>query len=117
MNKSIELDKRQIDQDFVKVRKRIYKQFKKNPDVDACLFIIGMRELGQLKIKFNKEEKTYLMHIAVCRLMSEDGYYQLEGTDEDGWPHWKAKKPLPKLNGEDQEYLLKQYIIRYFYAL
>lgn len=113
----ISLDKEKIDREFVKVRQRIYKQFKKNPDVEACLFIIGMRELGTLKNKFNKKEKTYLMHIAVCRLMSEDGYYELEGADEQGWPHWVAKKPLPQLNSEDQEYLLKQYIIRYFETL
>lgn len=112
-----ELDKEKIDRDFIKVRQRIYRQFKKNPDVDACLFIIGMRELGQLKTKFSKEEKVHLMHIAVCRIMSEDGYFELEGLDEEGWPHWKAKKPAPQSNVEDQEYLLKQYIIRYFETL
>lgn len=117
MSDTIQLDREKIDRDFLKVKQLVFRKFKKNPDVDACLFIIGMRELGRLKTKFNKQEKTYLMHIAVCRLMSEDGYYELEGADEAGWPHWKARKALPALNADDQEYLLKQYIIRYFAAL
>lgn len=106
----------EIDARFIKVKQRIFRQFKRNPDVDAVLFLIGMRELGQLpnRTKFTKEQKQDLMHIAVCRLLSELGYYHLEGQDQDGWPHWVAVKALPKLETHDQEYLLKQQIIRYF---
>ncbi|MDX2003259.1 MAG: hypothetical protein SFW35_12540 [Chitinophagales bacterium] len=111
------LDKAQIDAGFIKVKQRIYRQFKKNPDVDALLFLIGIRELGLVKRRFNKEQKQDLMHIAVCRLLSDLGYYALEGLDADGWPHWVALKPLPKMDNTQQEYLLKQQIIRYFETL
>ncbi len=115
---TIALDRTAIDERFREVvQKDIFRKFKKNPDVDACLFLIGIRELGTLKRRFKKEEKQDLMHIAVCRLLSELGYYDIEGLDKDGWPHWVALKPLPKLELDEQEYLLKQQIIRYFEAL
>lgn len=111
-----EEQKETIDQGFLKVKQQVYRQFKKNPDVDACLFLIGIRELGQIQEKFTKEQKQDLMHIAVCKLLSEKGYFELESLDQDGWPHWRQMKPLPK-GLDDQEYLLKQQIIRYFDAL
>lgn len=112
----LELSREEIDARFIKVKQRIYRQFKKNPDVDAVLFLIGMRELGQMpkRTKFTKEQKQDLMHIAVCRLLSELGYYHLEGQDQEGWPHWVAIKSLPTMETDEQEYLLKQQIIRYF---
>lgn len=110
-------DKENIDTQFREVQKRVFRQFKKSPDVEACLFLIGMRELGQVRDKWTKEQKQDLMHIAVCRLLSEEGYYELDGQDQDGWPHWVAVKCMPKLEGEEQEYLLKHHIIRYFDAL
>lgn len=108
------IDREAIDAGFIKIKQRVYRQFKKNPDLDAILFLIGIREAGLLPGKFKKEEKQDLMHIAVCRLLSEEGYYELEGLDKDGWPHWVAVKSIPKLAAEDQEYLLKKQIIRYF---
>jgi hypothetical protein len=109
--------KYEINEAFRQVQLRIYRQFKKNPDLHGLLFLIGVRELGQLKKKFTKEEKQHLMHIAVCRLLSEEGFYELQGLDKDGWPHWIATKKLPKLTIEEQEYLIKKQIIRYFDAL
>jgi hypothetical protein len=29
------------------------------------------------------------MHIAVCTLLMPSGYYELEGKDSDGWPHFR----------------------------
>lgn len=71
---------------------KIQQDFNKTPDVNAILFLIGMREFGLPREKFTKEEKVELMHIAVCRLLSSSGYYELEGIDKDGWPHWKSIK-------------------------
>ena len=107
----------QIDEGFRKVQVRLFKQFQKNPDLNAVLFLIGMRELGLLRESFSKEEKQDLMHIAVCRLLSEEGLYEQSGHDEDGWPHWEKTGQIPKLTLKQQEYLLKKQIIRYFEAL
>ena len=86
----------------------------KTPDLNGILFLIGMQELGKGPLAFSKEEKQDLMHIALCRLLSYSGYYQLEGSDQDGWPHWRLLKPLPPLNMMSQENLMRSLIIRYF---
>ena len=96
-------EQQHLDRGFVKVQQLLFRQFKKNPDLNAILFLIGIRELGELKGEFTKEEKQDLMHIAICRLLSEEGYYQLEGHDQDGWPHWQATKTLPDLSLDEQE--------------
>lgn len=103
-----------IDELFRQVQLKIYKKFNKNPDLNAVLFLIGIRELGSPTFNFSKEEKVNLMHIATCKLLSYKGYYALEGLDEEGWPHWVAVRPIPKMEVIEQEYLLKQLIIRYF---
>jgi hypothetical protein len=91
------------------------KKFDKKPDLNAILFIIGIRELGELPEKnFTKEEKTYLMHMANCKLFSYSGYYQLNGIDSKGWPVWENLKPLPNLTLFEQENMLRQHIVEYF---
>lgn len=84
----------------------------KMPDLQGILFAIGLQELGQLRDSFTKEERQDLMHIAVCRLLSYDGYYELEGYDEDGWPHWK-QLAIPPAGRAHQERLLKRKISEY----
>ncbi|MBI1221909.1 MAG: hypothetical protein GC180_04825 [Bacteroidetes bacterium] len=96
---------------------QLHKQFGNKPDLNMVLILIGIRELGKVKQKWTKEDKVNLMHIAVCRLMSEEGYYELEGLDKDGWPHWKALKKLPFINLPEQEFYLMERVIAYFDAL
>jgi len=83
-------------------------------DLNSVLFLIGVQELGKGAIQFSKEEKQDLMHIAICRVLSASGFYELEGLDQDGWPHWKLKKKLPPIDLLDQEKLLKAHILEYF---
>lgn len=97
--------------------KQLDEQFGKSPDLNLVLILIGIRELGRVKTKWTKEDKVNLMHIAVCRLMSDEGYYELEGHDKDGWPHWKALKKLPFINLPEQEFYLKERAVAYFEAL
>jgi hypothetical protein len=86
----------------------------KPPDVNAMLFLIGMQELGRIKPNFTKEEKQDLMHLAVCRLLSYDGYYEFVGRDADDWPHYKLVAGVPKAGETAQEDLLKTKIVQYF---
>lgn len=83
-------------------------------NVEAVLFIIGVNELGQGIKPFSKEEKQDLMHIAICKVLSLSGFYELEGLDEGGWPHWKLLKELPHFDLLEQEKLLKMHILEYF---
>lgn len=84
------------------------------PDLQAILFLIGIQELGDVNREFSKEEKQDLMHIAVCTLLEDEGYYEFVGRDADGWPHWQQTKRNDIKGTEAQENLLKTKIIRYF---
>lgn len=87
---------------------------KKPTDLKSVLFLIGVQELGKGIKDYSKEEKRDLMHIAICKVLSLSGFYELEGLDETGWPHWKVKKKLPHFDILEQEKLLKMHVIEYF---
>src|SRR5215470_20093545 len=86
---------------------KLVERFGKKPDVEALLFLIGIQEFGDVREKFTKEQKQDLIHVAVCKLLSQSGYYELEKIDEEGWPHFRQLKPVPEMNMSDQENLLK----------
>lgn len=90
------------------------ERFGKKPDMETILFLIGIQEFGDIKEKFTKEQKQDLMHVAVCSLLSQSGFYELEAVDEDGWPHFKQLKPMPEMNMIDQENFLKDHVLLYF---
>jgi hypothetical protein len=87
---------------------------KKPKDLNGVLFLIGVQELGKGYSHFSKEEKQDLLHIAICKVLSLAGYYELEGLDKEGWPHWKLIKKLPHFDLLEQEKLLKMHVIEYF---
>ncbi len=91
------------------------KNMGKRPrDLNAVLFLIGVQELGMGAKTYEKEEKQDLMHIAICKLLSFSGFYELEGIDAQGWPHWNLLKPLPHFDLLEQEKLLKMHALEYF---
>lgn len=102
---------------WYEVRNRVKNDFGQRPDINAMLFVIGMNEVGVVKEKWEKEEKQNLMHVAVCKLLSSDGYYNFVKTDEDGWPHYEPNNSIPPLNLKEQDELLKRKIVEYFEAL
>ena len=105
----------EVNQKFSILQHKLAQQFdNEKPDIKVILFLIGVQELGQGPKKFSKRQKEELMHIANCRLFSELGFYELEGTDQDGWPHWKILKPIPAYNILEQEMLMKTLIVKYF---
>ena len=93
---------------------RLVERFGKKPDMETILFLIGLQETGLVKQKITKEQKQDLMHVAVCSLLSPSGYYEMEGKDKDGWPHYKQLKPMPDMNAIEQENFLKDHILLYF---
>lgn len=93
---------------------KLAEQFGEEPDLQTTLFLIGVQELGQGYRKFTKEQKQDLMHIATCKLLSRFGYYELEGIDKDGWPHYRLSEKLPNLKVGQQEQILIEAIIEYF---
>ncbi|MDB5246294.1 MAG: hypothetical protein JWQ40_688 [Segetibacter sp.] len=93
---------------------KLVERFGKKPDMEAILFLIGMQETGFVQKKITKEQKQDLMHVAVCTLLSQSGYYLLEGKDEEGWPHFKQLKEIPALQLIEQENFLKDHVLLYF---
>jgi hypothetical protein len=93
---------------------RLEVRFGEGLELETVLFLIGVQELGQGHREFKKHEKLDLMHIAICRLLSHYGYYEFEGTDPDGWPHYRVLAKLPKLNPTEQSRLMKEAVIDYF---
>lgn len=109
----------ELDFEWLRVRHVIKDRFNKEvlPDLNAVLFIIGIQELGRWQKEFSKEEKQDLMHVATCRLLSEEGYYEFVGRDADGWPHWQLLNAVRIQGAEEQERKLRELAVRYFQAL
>ncbi|MBK8346300.1 MAG: hypothetical protein IPL08_01290 [Saprospiraceae bacterium] len=105
------------DFEWLKVRHIVKSAMKKDvlPDLQTVLFLVGVQELGRIpKEKFTKEEKRDLMHVAVCTLLEGDGYFEFEGRDQDGWPHWKEVKSFSVKGASEQEAFLVLKVIEYF---
>ncbi|WP_027137940.1 hypothetical protein [Gaetbulibacter saemankumensis] len=83
-------------------------------DLDAIIYLIGVQELGQPHLRFKKDHKLDLMHIAICRLLEPYGYYEFDYFDDDKWPHYKVKDSLPHLKAGEQAILMKEAIVNYF---
>lgn len=96
------------------LEEKFMNRFGKKPDMETILMLIGVQEVHNSLKTFTKEEKEDLMHIAVCTVLSQSGYYSLEKYDEEGWPHFVNAKPLPAYSTKEQEDFLKDHILLYF---
>ena len=99
---------------FKELVAKLEKTFGEGLDTQAIIFLIGVQELGTGFKKFSKQEKTELMHVAVCTLLMPYGFYKFTGRDEDNWPHFELVKELPPLDDRQQQHLIKEAIIDYF---
>ncbi len=107
----------ELDFEWLRVRHFVKDRLQKQelPDMNIIIFLIGIQELGKpITQKFTKEEKRDLFHIGSCRLLSEEGYYEYKGLDQDGWPHYDVVKPFTIKGVKEQEEILKNLIIQYF---
>lgn len=103
-----------LQQRWWNLEAELMARFGKKPDMEAILFLIGIQEFGNIKKKFTKEQKQDLMHVAVCSLLVQSGYYYLDKIDEDGWPHFTQLKELPRYGMIEQENFIKDHILLYF---
>ena len=103
-----------IELRFQALTKKIENDFGEGLDTQAILFLIGVQELGLGYREFTKQEKTDLLHIAVCTLLEPHGYYKFEARDVENWPPFTILKPLPVLNDKEQQHLIKEAILDYF---
>ncbi len=104
-----------FEQRWLDTENILRERFGKLPDMEGTLFLIGVNELGRLpRRKFSKEQKQDLMHVAVCTLLSQLGFYEFTGRDEEGWPHFIELEPVPIHGMAEQERMLKECVIMYF---
>lgn len=110
------MDSWELDFEYLRIQHLIKDTMKRDklPDLQAILFLIGIQEAGVFRNKFTKEEKQDLMHVAVCELLSSEGYFEFVGRDEDGWPHYNQVKNMVGGNLKAQELLLKSKVVQYF---
>lgn len=97
-----------------KLEEKMLERFGKKPDLESILFLIGVQEFGHIKSKFTKEQKQDLMHVAICSLLSQSGYFEIDGVDDEGWPHFRQLKGLPEMDMIEQENFLKDHTLLYF---
>jgi len=100
--------------DWQKLQQKLEERFGGEMDYDAILFLIGLQELGKPFKKYKKDEKLEIMHVAICTLLEPFGFYEYEGRDKDGWPHWTLKEDLPFLDAKQQNKLIIDAILDYF---
>ena len=103
-----------LQQRWWNLEAKLVERFGKKPDMETILFLIGIQETGFVKEKITKEQKQDLMHVAVCTVLAQSSYYELESHDQDGWPHFKQLKELPVLSLPEQENFLKDHVLLYF---
>ena len=109
------LEEVEFTENWHRIEQMFIDRFGKKPDMEGILYLIGINELGDIPtVEFTKEQKQDLMHIATCALLSQSGYYEYDGHDADGWPHYKLIENPPAESLQQQEILLKQHIIAYF---
>ena len=106
----------QLDFEWLRVRHHVKDAMnqKSLPDLQIILLLIGVQEANVIKEEYTKEEKQDLMHVATCHLLAEKGFYEFEGYDTEGWPHFKQARIIPVEGEKAQGRLLKECIITYF---
>lgn len=103
-----------IELRFQKLKAHLEQTHGEGMDVQAILFLVGVNELGKGYKNFTKQEKTDLLHVAICTLLEPYGYYAFKGKDPDEWPHFDLIKPLPELTDKEQQHLIKEALLDYF---
>ncbi|MEZ0486970.1 hypothetical protein [Fibrella aquatica] len=104
-----------LDANWENLLNKIEQLVGKRPaDLNGVLFLIGMQELGRGPKRFSKEQKQDLLHVAVCTVLSQSGFYSPIGPDKDNWPQFDLLKPLPSGDILAQEDLLKSHVLLYF---
>lgn len=106
----------QLDFEWLRTRHYVKDTLAKTnlPDLQTIMLLIGIQEARKIQDNYTKEEKQDLMHVAVCHLLTEAGYFAFKGYDDDDWPHFEQVRVIPVEGEKAQEKLLKECVINYF---
>ena len=92
---------------------KLENQFEDEMSLKGILYLIGVQELNFGVKRYDRDEKINVLHVAICKLLSNYGYYKFDSIDKDGWPHYKEIKALENLSEVEQQNLIKKAIINY----
>ena len=92
---------------------KLETKFDDEMSLKGILYLIGVQELNFGIKRFDREEKINVLHVAICKLLSDYGYYKFDSIDKDGWPHYIELKALQNLSEKAQQNLIKKAIINY----
>ena len=92
---------------------KLEKQFEDEMSLKGILYLIGVQELNFGVKRYDRDEKINVLHVAICKLLSNYGYYKFDSIDKDGWPHYKEIKAIESLSEVEQQNLIKKAIINY----
>ena len=102
-----------LEKKWGKLIVKLEKQFDDEMSLKGILYLIGVQELNFGIRRFDREEKVNVLHVAICKLLSNYEYYKFDSIDKDGWPHYTELKALQNLSEKDQQNLIKEAIINY----
>ena len=106
----------EIEEKWTKVKDFFSEKFTdgERVSIETYWYLIGVQELGRNQMKFEKDEKIDLMHMATCKLLEPFGYCELERVDEEGWSHYKQVKNMEDFKKMEQYQLLQRAMVHYF---
>lgn len=102
-----------LQQRWLKLEATLKERQGKQPDLDAILLFIGIRESGLPPKQFTAAEMYNLKQIAVCTILVPARYYELIWVDDFGWPSFRQLQREPTMTLPEREKFLQPYIIMY----
>ena len=112
----VDITEEELNEQWKKVKKFFSDKFADGDkvNIETILYLIGVQELGNGQLKFEKDEKIELMHMATCKLLEPFGYFEFTVKDLDGWDHYKQVMDMDDLGKKQQYELLKKACVFYF---
>ncbi len=93
----------------------IRSHFKREASLEGVLFLIGIQERGKgFEPKIPRHKKEAIIMDGTYLAFETIGLYRRTGMEADGAWIWERVIPLPGLDVEAQEKLLKLAVLRYF---
>lgn len=112
----VDITEEELNDKWKKIKKFFSDKFADGEklSIESILYLIGVQELGNGQLEFEKDEKIELMHMATCKLLEPFGYFEFTVKDHDGWDHYIQVKEMADLGKNEQFELLKKACVFYF---
>lgn len=112
----LDTDDATLDAQWQRLETWINTRFKREPTIEAILFLMGIQSRGHgYEPRLEKEVKQALIMEGTYCAFEHLGFYEKVGADKHGHWIWERIGPkMPKLPIDRQEKLLRIAILRYF---